>query len=237
MDPATEPQGKSELALAIEQHERKLHEFEVQGFFGLGDKPIHKIGMRVAFKETEDKALIAAHTWMKEKAGDLDEAMKDNDLLGDTKLVEILNRVCLSVDEKTKMGVPYPAFPSPQWMKANMTTDQLAVLINLYHEVRKIEGPMLWDIGLDKVREIASVCHEHRDGPIPEQYLAPCSREWLTSAFVLLSTQWTNAIDKLKEHGLAGEDQLGSDEQDAPPSDSEIVVDGAEDAAGSAEGD
>lgn len=215
MEQQTEPTGKSELALAIEQRERKLHEFEVQGFFGLGDKPIHKIGMRVAFKDDEDRALIAAHTWMKQKAGELDEALRDNDLIGDTKLVEILNRVCFSVEEKTKAGVPYPAFPSPQWMKSNLTTDQLAVLINLYHEVRKVEGPMLWDIGLDKVREIAEACYAHRAGPIPEQLLAPCSREWLTSAFVLLSIDLAVANRRLEENDLPSTRQPEPDEADA----------------------
>jgi hypothetical protein len=72
-------------------------------------------------------------------------------------------------------------------MHQHLTTDQVAALINLYHEVRKKEGPIMWTIDDELLESIAQQCHQHVGDDVPETVLGNAPREWLTQAFVLLS--------------------------------------------------
>lgn len=202
---------KSRLALAIEQRERKLFPFEVQGFFGLGNKQIQQIAIRVAVKSEEDEALVAAHARVKELTRGDKEAMDDADLTQDQKLIQILHRVCFSPDEKTKDGVPYPAFPGPEWMRKNLTTDQIACIINLYHEVRRVDGPLRGEISTEEVLAVAEGCAVTANTDMPEALLATSERTWLTQAFVLLAIQWKELADVQRDSGY-----LGGEEADEP---------------------
>ena len=175
---------KSKLALAIEGRERKLYPFDVQGFFGLGDKAINKIAIRVATKKEEDAAVAAAHAHAA-KCSDLESARRDPDLLNDSKVCEILFAVCRDADDPK-----YPAFPWGAWMRENLTTDQLAALLNLYHEARKAQGPIQWDLSYETVEALADVCALTAESDVPESVLADRPREWLSQAFVMLAQRW-----------------------------------------------
>lgn len=185
-----ETEEKSEIALAIEQRERKLYEFDVEGFFALGDKKIPKLAIRALTKAEENSAIIAAHASAKEWAKGDNDARSDADLLDDLKLKESLQRACFVAGQTTKGGHPIQAFPGGRWMERNMSTEQLAVLHNLQLEVRKAESPLLWEIKLEDIRSLAEGCAKTRDSNMPELLLAPCSREYLTSAFTLLAGEW-----------------------------------------------
>ena len=204
---------KSKIALAIEQRQRKLYPFEVQGFFGLGDKVIQRVAIRVAVKAEEDEALVAAHVRIKALASEDKEAMGDNDLKVDQKLIQILHRICFSPDEETKDGVPYPAFPGPEWMRKNLTTDQIACLMNLYHEVRYIDGPMKATITTEDVCNRAIGLAKVSDTEIPEALLANTDRTWLTHAFILLSVQYKELLDAHSKCGRVSSEEAdeGSD--------------------------
>ena len=71
---------KSEIALAIEQRERKFYEFEVEGFFGLGERSIPKLAIRALTKHEENLALVAAHDWAKKYSKGDEDARSDDDL-------------------------------------------------------------------------------------------------------------------------------------------------------------
>jgi hypothetical protein len=185
---------KSKLALAIEQRERKSHEFDVQGFFGLGDKEIHKVAIRVNTKAEEDAAVVAAHKYAKAISEGLVDAKQDGDILSDGKAIEALFRACRAAGEKSddesRLKIDYPSFPGPQWMRKNMTTDQIATLLNLYQEVRRVEAPVPWTLTIDEVLNMAKVCAKASDTDIPDGYLGSRPKEWVTQAFIILSERF-----------------------------------------------
>lgn len=204
-------ESKSALVLAIESRPRKAYPFTVQGFFGLADQPIHRIAIRVNTKLEQDNAIAAAYQVVNktaEHAGD--QAKSDSDLLLDAKAIHVLFHACRRCETgDEEQGYKYNAFPGPQWMREHMTTDQLAVLLNLYNEVRRSEGPTRWEVTLEQVDALAVLCAETADNDIPEAVLASCSREWMTQAFVLLSL-------RLKELRDGLDSKLVSSEEDAP---------------------
>lgn len=202
---------KSALVLAIESRPRKAYAFDVSGFFGLADRPIYRIAIRVNTKLEQDNAIAAAYQVVNktaEHAGD--QAKSDSDLLLDAKAIHVLFHACRRCEEgDEEQGYKYNAFPGPQWMREHMTTDQLAVLLNLYNEVRRSEGPTRWEVTLEQVDALAILCAETADNDIPEAVLASCSREWMTQAFVLLSLRMKELRDGM-DSGLVGS------EEDAP---------------------
>jgi len=187
---------RSEIATAIEQRERKLYEFDVSGFFGLGDKPIPKLAIRDPMKGEENAAIAAAHVVAKAWAKGDQDTRSDADLLDDLKLKEVIQRCCFVAGQKTKQGDPIQAFYGGKWMEEHFSTGQIAVIHNLILEVRKAESPALWDIKLEDVMALAEGCAKTRDSDMPEALLAPCSREWMTTAFILLAGEWWQAKQK-----------------------------------------
>ena len=212
-------QPKSALALAIEARPRKAYPFDVSGFFGLGDLPILRIAVRVNTKVEQDNAIAAAYQVVNKVAEHSgDRAKNDDDLLLDAKAIHALFHACRRCEPANpEKGTPsdeddgyrYTAFPGPQWMREHLTTDQLAVLLNLYHEVRRTEGPTRWDVTTEQVDALAVLCAESAESDIPEAMLASCSREWITQAFVILSLRLKEVRDAV-EGGRLG------DAEDAP---------------------
>jgi hypothetical protein len=210
---------KSKLVQAIEARPRKVYEFEVQGFFDLGGKAVHKIGIRSATKSEQDKSIIAAYQRIEELSGH-DRYKGDEDLIVDAKTIQILFHVCRRAEEgDKKSGYRYPAFPGPAWMADNLTTDQIAVLLHLYSEVREKEGPLRSSISMDDIRTMAKLCSDSSDTDIPEHVLAAAEREWLTQAFVLLSGLYQELVNA---QGETGRDPLA---QPPPSGDAEHLDD------------
>lgn len=223
--------SKSALALAIESRVRKAHEFEVQGFFGLGGNLIHKIGFRVNTKAEEDKALVTAYLTVNQLTEGAEQAREDPDLVQDVKLIHALYSACRRAEpEDVERTYSFPAFPSPNWMRDNLTTDQIAVLINLYNGVRIAEGPLKINISFDEVEEVAQFCADNSRSDVPELMLAPRSREWLVQAFALLAMRWR------KLHGLASVGEHDGDVEGAPEASGEDEEAPGGDVPGGAEG-
>lgn len=178
---------KSALVAALDARERKVHRFDVSGFFGLGDKEIPEIGFRVPTKHEEDGAVAGAHAYAKKRAGEDESARHDPDILTDAKIVEVLFRATLEPSDQPG-AVLYPAFSGgPDWMRKKLTSDQLACLFNLLSEVKRAESPTATALDTESILSIAKACWSSRNTDIPEVALAHCSREWLTQAFVLLA--------------------------------------------------
>lgn len=183
---------KSELSLAIEARKRIAYPMDVNGFFGLGGKPIHRIAIWVNVKSEQDEAIDRAHIWLSQRTAE--SARTDPDLVFDTKTVEVLFsacRRCQSGDEEK--GWMYPAFPGPAWMKKHLTNDQIACLLNLYHQVRQKENPLFLQLDWSQVEMVALACGENAYNSIPDELLARCDREWLMNAFILLARKYKEA--------------------------------------------
>ena len=189
---------KSKLALAIEQRERKTHEFEVQGFFALGDTEIQKIAIRVNTKSEDDASIVAAHRYAHSFKGEgVATARKDSDILTDGKAIEALFRACRSPKEEGAK-FEYPIFPGPSWMRENLTTDQIAILLNLYQEVRRVEAPVPWEITISQVMQLSQLCAEEALNDSPDTALAAQPKEWMVQAFIILSQKFFELISKFE---------------------------------------
>ncbi len=195
----------SPVAAALAARGRKVYPFIVNEFFDLGNKAIFAIGFRAAVKAEDDAAIIEAHRYAHEvarSAGDAAEAArKDVDLLTDAKTIEALWRVCRRVDldpkdptdlDKAKETI-YPAFATPGWMRKTLTTDQIAVLLNLYIEVKRKESRGRREVTDEHVEKLATVCQAHAGDDIPEAILADYPREILTAVVIQFALKLADA--------------------------------------------
>jgi hypothetical protein len=219
---------KSALAQAIESQPRKAYCFRVDGFFKAGSKVVPAVAVIRSNKNEDDDAIVAAHKYVAEKAkaaGDgAAEAKSEGDLLTDAKNVEIIYRLCREVDLASVVAAPddpsawkatqWGAFPGPDWMRKNLSSDQLAALLHLILEVKRKEAPDPGDIDDDAMETIVKLCNEHAATDVPEAVLARFSRVKLTHAIVLLSVKLTQArlsVDTLLAQAEAAEAARGSD--------------------------
>lgn len=186
---------KGALARAVEARGRNYYPVEINGFLGLGDKPIQMVEVRVPVKNDEDKSVVAAHSYVKERTSDDPDARTDADILTDAKLLEVLFRSIFEpVAERTAQNsdappVHYPAFPGTQWMREHLTSEQAAVLYNVVSGFRCKESPLEQDLDSERVRALALGCVETAKSDLPDVLLARCNREFLVAAFIMLAEQ------------------------------------------------
>jgi hypothetical protein len=220
----------SPFAAAIVARGRKVHVFIVNDFFDLGERPLHAIGFRTAVKSEDDAAIVEAHKYAFDttrSAGEAGEsARKDVDLLADAKTIEALWRVTRRVEldpkdpedlSKAKETI-YDAFATPTWMRKTLTTDQIAILLNLYIEVKHKEARGKREVSDEHVETIASLCQAHAGDNIPEAILADVPRETLTHLVVLLSVKLAEARTSVETLLAQHEAETGPDEGDLVPS-------------------
>ena len=169
---------------ALRARGRKAYEFDVGFHFGLGDVPEGKVWIRTATKAEQDRALAGAHEYARTLAEKNPKVAEDPDVLVDTKSAFIAFEVCRD------SGAPNsnPLFLSPRVMLETMTPDQISVLVNLANEVRVKEAGSR-EMSVDLVRDLAELCAKQIGTDIPEQVMAPFSREFLSHAFVLLAAE------------------------------------------------
>lgn len=176
---------RSKLAEAIEARERKTHPFDVADFFGLGDKPLLRLGIRVNTKSEQDAAIVAAYKRIEnETKNGAELARDDSDLTTDAKTIEVLFRACRDPEDPK-----YPAFPGPMWMRDNLTTDQLAIILNLYNEVVRYDSPIDFGLDDDRIEAIAAMASKNADTLVADQILASYDREFLIQVVILLSVK------------------------------------------------
>ncbi len=185
--PKVEPK-RSPFEEFLLSQERTLHVRDVSGYFSAGDKPVPKIAFWVSTKEEDDAAVSAAHAYVAKVAGEQAGAKEDADLILDAKAVEILWRVCRNPDEPT-----YPAFTAPSVMRSKLSTDKIATLLNLYNEVRALEGPPLAKIDEANVEAIVELCAKHAGTDAPDTFLAALPRVVVSQLLVLVSVKLAEA--------------------------------------------
>lgn len=183
---------KSTLQKALEAKPRQTFDFDLTQHLGLaGVTP--KVRVRVATKFEQDRALVAAHNYVKEIASQNDKAASDPDILEDAKSAAIAFECCRDADSPKDM----PAFNSPKDMMRTLTSDEIAVLVNLCNEVRAKVSPAPKDISRDTMESLIKMCVDHVGDDIPEAVFANFGREYLTHMVVLLCCELTEARAKL----------------------------------------
>ena len=84
-------------------------------------------------------------------------------------------------------------------MRENLTTDQIATLLNLYHEVRRRHAPTSWSIKVPDIMMYARAAARSSHTNFPDHFLAEKSPEWITQAFIILSGKFFGIVDTLGE--------------------------------------
>lgn len=179
---------RSKFDAALDDFEPPLREFDVNGFFGLGDKPLPKVAMRLARKCEEDTAVRGAHEYVTKVANGLDAVKTDTDIVNDSKAIEILWRVCRDPDDPK-----YPLFASPNRMREKLGTDHIACLMNLYDSVRTQDGGLLYDISDERVEAAVEVAARSAGTNLPEELFARMPRAYLIHLIVLISVKLAEA--------------------------------------------
>lgn len=199
---------KGPIELAVEARGRRYHRFPVNGFLGLGDKPILEFDVCVPTDQEMDNSVSAARSYVIDKCKDDPGALNDPDILTNAKIIEILWRTTRQPLREDKGPVPdcgpvhYPAFMGgSEWMRKHLTRDQLAVMRNLLDLVEANESPLTREIDYEKVEILARLCWAAKDTDLPEAVLVNRSYDYLAQAFTLLAIRYAKAVgwDKTPE--------------------------------------
>lgn len=198
MTPTT-AEPKSDFAKAIETRfaNRRCHDFDIDGFFGLGNAPIPKVAIRVPTKREEIAAIDQAHAMIKSLCGQ-PEARTDADVIQDMKAACVAFWACRNVSNHK-----YHAFPGPQWMFEHLTGDQIGALVNLMNQVRVLESPTPIEYGDETIEAWAVVLANNAGSDLPTVQMAGLPREHLTYLLTCfaekLATARTLLADVAKE--------------------------------------
>lgn len=146
------PEYKSAFASAIEARfaTRRVYEYDVDGFFGLGAKPIPRVGVRVPTKREEVAAIDQAYTIVKAMCSQ-PEARENVAVFEDLKVCCIAFQACRDINDPK-----YPAFPGPEWMFKHLTGDQLGALVALVNTVKRRESPTPVEVGDETIEALAT---------------------------------------------------------------------------------
>lgn len=196
---------KSPLAIAIEARGRRAYVMDVGPMFGLTDKAKHRIAYVVATKAQDEQAIVRGHRHAQEAAAEggvgAKRASEDIDLLNEAKVCELLHMVCREPahpEDDSKGASIHSAFPGPKWMRENLSTDDLARLLNQYVEAKERDAPYRSVITDDAVEQMIDLLSEHCDDEVPEAVLASTTRTYLTHLVTLLAVKIVEARHKVE---------------------------------------
>jgi hypothetical protein len=202
-------QDDGDLAAALKARGRTVRVFDVTGILGLGGKVVRRIAMQIIPNGEETESILHAHATLAEfakRAGrGAEAAAKDADIFANEKNIEALFRICRRVD-KAGQATRTAAFPGPTWMRDELSTDEIAALLNLYDELKRKYGGTSLEINDEMVETLARVLHEHLADDIPEAVLAPYPRWFLTHLATMLAAKLADArksVDVLLEDAKA----------------------------------
>lgn len=192
-------QRESAHAKAFKAREPFSMTLDITGCYGHTGEPLPKVVVRVNSKAADNAAIEAAHVAASRRAKlspelgaeGVQRLTNDPDFLTDMKTVEALWRAFLDAETPE-----LPAWPSPEWMRDNLDSDQLAALLNLYEHVRQKRGPRPWDISENWIELIRDACAMSGD-ELPEMPLLGFSREYLAAFLVEAMRMWGRERERL----------------------------------------
>lgn len=170
---------KSDLAKQIEARKRTLHEFPAEKFTGLGGRIVGGIKVYAPLKNDEIQARIDADAWVK----DTYKASSDEELRIDARTVFLLHRLCRDFEDPLN----FPAFPTPAWMIAHLSDDELGCLLRCVAAVKAAESPVqktMTDEEVDVFVERGAVVNGTENA---HKLFVNCDRMWLEDYALVLS--------------------------------------------------
>jgi hypothetical protein len=178
----------SRLADMIAKRERRMHVYDIGGFFNLRGDAIPKLAVRVPLKGEQDKAIDAAHKAITDRVASAESAKSDEDIIRDLKILHIVWASCFDTTVKQKPdgsgNYHDPAFPAPEWMRDNLKTEEIAVLLNLLNLARRDEGPGPPDCDDITVETFVNMVVEAGGTEASAELLAACGREFCVELFM-----------------------------------------------------
>jgi hypothetical protein len=177
------PPAHSPLVAALEALPRKTIDYPADAAFpGL---TAHTIKVRIATSDEQDRAIVGAYAYVAKVSEAAPKAAEDVDLLSDTKTTFILAHTLRDGNDP----VDLPAFPSAEWVKHNLTTHQIAVLLNMYNQTVFRLQPVAKeeDLSSDAMTALALMCAQHAGTEIPDRALIRFSREIIAEFFIRLA--------------------------------------------------
>lgn len=179
------------LASLIFSRVRRMHMFDVAGFFNLRGDTIPQLAIRVPLKGEQDRAIDAAHEAISKRVTATESAKSDTDITTDLKNLYLVWAACFDTTVKQKpdgSGTYHdPAFPSPDWMRDNLKTDEIAVLLNLLNLARAEEGPEPQTCDDITVETFVDMVTEADTTEVAAALLASCGREFCVELFLRAS--------------------------------------------------
>lgn len=110
--------------------------------------------------------------------------LDDPSFIEDVKVCEMLWHACRDCDD-----VSQHAFPSAQWMRENLTNDELAALDFHYQRACANDSPVKEPLDLDHRNAIVRACAETADTNLPDAMLGRLPRVVLCDLFVWLARE------------------------------------------------
>lgn len=180
----------SELELAIENRQRKTHEFDVPDVLGQTGKSLGQVKMRIATVAEQDQAIREAHAYAEKVARSAGSAAMDPDLLENAKTAHILHKVCRSVKTDS------PAFSSPDWMLSKMSVYELGILLNRYNEMVRAANPIEFKFGTEELEAFALLCSNLSDTNAPNSFLQDFSRDQVAEIAIRIAILYMEKVKR-----------------------------------------
>lgn len=181
----------SPLVAALEARPRALVPYPAEAFApGMPGN----ILVRVPTSAELGRAKKCAHAFIEQDSKTAPTAAQDPSYTGDIFTVFALFESLR--DEKDPQDLQ--AFPSPQWMREQFTTQQLSVMLNMHNEVVGEKEPVEWLLDSDRISALMLVCARHAGTDIPDKALIRFSRETMAEAFIRASVMYGDAMAEIE---------------------------------------
>jgi hypothetical protein len=232
-DPKNTSEHKSAFALAIEEAEkaRPVEPVDLSGFFGLADRPLPRVGIRVPTITEQNRALVAAHVYVDGIARESESAKADLDILHNAKQAAIAAEFCRELEEDTEnpgtfKPTGYPAFPAARWCMDKLDAEKVGVLVNWCNEIRAKRAPSPVELDDATVEAYFTVCSTADE---PEYSLVGCTREYMVQLAILFAHKLAASrqrADRLAAQVALLEERLAKHEPLAPAPDPALEPEG-----------
>lgn len=176
-------ESKSALVEAIEKRERPTWTFDAADFLGKGFPRGLKYRMRVARVWEQENSLSMARRYVAERIKESDLTKLDPDILSNAKIAYLMHAVCLNAENDG------PAFPSGKWLLEKLTVDELAVMLNHYHEILRLSGYVDLDLTDERLDGLQALLAKHSGSDAPNVALSHFTREQLGELCVRFSVR------------------------------------------------
>lgn len=177
----------------IEQHARDRKSITVQLKDFLASDVEGAIRLRALNVSEESEATREAVEYQRSVLAQLPEKfvrefLDDPTFLADARSVAMLHRACIAIDSDEH------AFPSAQWMRENMTHEELQILWGWYMKALAMASRTQEPIDLDRVMVLTYAAAANPFNEVTDALLMALEKPVLADAFVRLSVEFAKVV-------------------------------------------